>query len=87
LERTDAGVDLSALRECRSRLLAGVAEERLLTQCLAHLVERGLLKARGKQRPASTPIVAAVRELNRLAIVGETLHHTLNMLAQLVQDW
>jgi transposase len=87
LELTDAGVDFSALSECHSRLLAGVAEERLLTQLLAHFVERGLLKARGKQRTDSTPIVAAVRELNRLEIVGETLHHTLHVLAQLVPDW
>src|SRR5918999_4832579 len=75
LELTDAGFDFSALSEFRSRLLAGVAEERLLTQLLAHFVERGLLKARGKQRTDSTHIVAAVRELNRLEIVGETLHH------------
>ena len=87
LELTDAGFDFSALSEFRSRLLAGVAEERLLTLLLAHFVERGLLKARGKQRTDSTHIVAAVRELNRLEIVGETLHHTLNVLAQLVPDW
>jgi hypothetical protein len=31
--------------------------------------------------------VAAVRELNRLEIVGETLHHTLNVLAQIAPDW
>ena len=87
LELTDAGFDFSALSEFRSRLLAGAAEERLLTQLLAHFVERGLLKARGKQRTDSTHIVAAVRELNRLEIVGETLHHTSNVLAQRVPDW
>jgi transposase len=87
LELTDAGFDFSALSEFRSRLIAGAAEERLLTQLLAHFVEQGLLKARGKQRTDSTHIVAAVRELNRLEIVGETLHHALNMLAQLAPDW
>jgi transposase len=87
LELTDAGFDFSALSEFRSRLIARAAEERLLTQLLAHFVERGLLKARGKQRTDSTHIVAAVRELNRLEIVGETLHHTVNVLAQLVPDW
>jgi transposase len=87
LELTDAGFDFSALSEFRSRLIAGAAEERLLTQLLAHFVERGLLKARGKQRTDSTHIVAAVRELNRLEIVGETLHHALNVLAQLAPDW
>jgi hypothetical protein len=37
-------------------------------------VARGLLTARGTQRTDSTHIVAAVRDLNRLEIVGETLH-------------
>ena len=82
LELTDAGFDFSVLSEFRTRLLAGAAEERLLTQMLDHLVARGLLKARGTQRTDSTHIVAAVRELNRLEIVGETLHHALNILAQ-----
>ena len=87
LELTDAGFDFSALSEFRSRLVAGAAEERLLTQLLAHFVERGVLKARGKQRTDSTHMVAAVRELNRLEIVGATLHHALNVLAQLAPDW
>jgi transposase len=59
----------------------------VLTQLLAHFVERGLLKARGKQRTDSPHIVAAVRELNRLDIVGDTRHHALNVLAQLAPDW
>src|SRR5215470_11369635 len=75
LELTDAGFDFSVLSEFRTRLIAGAAAERLLTQMLDHLVECGLLTARGKQRTDSTHIVAAVRELNRLEIVGETLHH------------
>jgi transposase len=31
--------------------------------------------------------VAAVRELNRLEILGETLHHALKMLAQIAPAW
>ena len=87
LELTDAGFDFSILSEFRTRLIAGGAEERLLTQMLALFVGRGLLKARGTQRTDSTHIVAAVRELNRLEIVGETLHHALNMLAQIAPAW
>jgi transposase len=87
LELTDAGFDFSVLSEFRTRLIAGAAEERLLTQMLAHCVEQGLLTARGTQRTDSTHIVAAVRDLNRLEIVGETLHHTLNVLAQVDPDW
>jgi transposase len=87
LELTDAGFDFSVLSEFRTRLLAGAAEERLLTWMLDRFVERGLLTARGTQRTDSTHIVAAVRELNRLEIVGETLHHTLNVLAEVDPDW
>lgn len=87
LELTDAGFDFSVLSEFRGRLIAGAAEARLLTAMLEHFVDRGLLKARGKQRTDSTHIVAAVRDLNRLEIVGETLHHSLNMLAQIAPEW
>jgi transposase len=87
LELTDAGFDFSVLSEFRTRLIAGGAEEQLLTQMLALLVDRGLLKARGTQRTDSTHIVAAVRELNRLEIVGETRHHALNVLAQVAPAW
>jgi transposase len=79
LERTDAGFDFSVLSEFRTRLIVGEAAEQLLTQRLALLVDRGLLNARGTQRTASTHIVAAVRELNRLEIAGETRHHALNV--------
>jgi transposase len=87
LELTDAGFDFSILSEFRDRLIVGAAEERLLTAMLDHFTDRGLLKTRGHQRTDSTKIVAAVRALNRLEIVGETLHATLNVLAQLAPDW
>src|SRR5438128_243486 len=54
LELTDAGFDFSILSEFRTRLLAGAAEERLLTQMLDPLIARGLLTARGTQRTDST---------------------------------
>ena len=87
LDLTDAGFDFSVLSEFRARLLAGEAVERLLTQMLELFVERGLLHARGTQRTDSTQIVAAVRDLNRLELVGETLHHALNALAQEAPTW
>jgi transposase len=83
---TAADFDFSVLSECRSRLIAGAAEERLLTQLLNRFVEWGMLKERGTQRTDATHIVAAVREINRLEIVGETLHHALNVLAQIAPD-
>jgi transposase len=49
--------------------------------------ELGLLKKRGRQRTDSTPVLAAVRVLNRLERVGETLRATLNALAVVVPEW
>src|SRR5262245_2248042 len=71
LDLTDAGFDFSVLSEFRTRLIGGAAEERLLTTMLDCFTARGLLKSRGNQRTDSTHIVAAVRSLNRLEIVGE----------------
>ena len=48
---------------------------------------RGLLKARGKQRTDSSHVIAAVRDLNRLESVGETLRATLNRLAVVTPQW
>jgi transposase len=47
----------------------------------------GLVKARGKQRTDSTHVVAAVRYMNRLELVGETLRAALNDLAVQAPDW
>jgi transposase len=87
LELTDSGFDHTVLSEFRTRLLAGQAEQLLLDTLLARLRERGLLKARGRQRTDSTHVLAAIRVLNRLERVGETLRHALNSLAVAAPDW
>ena len=87
LELTDAGCNFSVLSEFRDRLLAGEAEELLFNAMLTRFHERGLLKARGRQRTDSTHIVAAIRSLNRLKLVGRTLQHALNMIAQQAPQW
>jgi transposase len=87
LELTDPGFDASVLCEVRARLVDGAAEQRLLDRLLVLCRERGLLKARGRQRTDSTHILAAVRTLNRLECVGETLRHALNSLAVVAPDW
>src|SRR5262245_12593090 len=51
------------------------------------LREQGLIKARGKQRTDSTHILAAIRVINRLMCVGETLRQALNQLAVVAPDW
>ena len=87
LQVTDAGFHYSVLSEFRSRLLTGHAEDRLLEVLLTHFKARGWLKERQCQRTDSTHIVAAVRSFNRLELVGRTLQHALNMLAEVVPDW
>jgi hypothetical protein len=49
--------------------------------------EAGLLKARGRQRTDSTHVLAAVRELNRVELLAETLRAALNALAVLAPIW
>jgi transposase len=87
LELDDSGFHYSVLSEFRTRLLKGSAEELLLEKMLEHFKAKGYLKARGKQRTDSTHILAAVRKLNRLETVGETLRAALNDLAQAAPAW
>jgi transposase len=87
LELTDPGFDYSVLSEFRDRLLAGSAEELLLDKLLERCQALGLLKARGQQRTDSTHVLAAVRVLNRLELVAETLRAALNELATVAPEW
>jgi hypothetical protein len=68
-------------------LVAGQAEQLLLETLLSQLRARGLFKARGRQRTDSTHVLAAIRVLNRLELVGETFRHALNSLAVVAPDW
>ena len=87
LDLTDCGFDFSVLSEFRGRLLAGGATARLLDRILACCQAEGLLKARGQQRADSTHVLAAIRTLNRLELVGETLRAALNELAREAPEW
>jgi transposase len=87
LELTDPGFDVSVLSEFRARLIAGSLEHRLLEAMLTHFKARGWLRARGQQRTDSTHVLAAIRTLNRLESVGETLRAALNSLAVVAPDW
>lgn len=87
LDLTDPGFDFSVLSEFRQRLLAGGQEEVLLNPLLQLCRERGWLKERGKQRTDATHVLAAIRTMNRLECVGETLRAALNSLAVVVPDW
>ncbi len=87
LELTDTGFDASVLSEFRARLAADDQTERLLQQLLARLRERGLLVGGGRQRTDATHVLAAVRELNRLELVTETLRAALEALAAAAPTW
>lgn len=87
LELDDPGFDGSVLSEFRTRLLVGGAETKLFDLMLDAFRERKLLKARGRQRTDSTHVLAAIRAINRLQCVGETMRFTLNALATAVPVW
>jgi transposase len=49
--------------------------------------EKNLIKSRGKQRTDSTQVIAAIRQVNRLELVGETLRAALNEIATVSPEW
>jgi transposase len=87
LELTDSGFDHTVLSEFRSRLVHNQAERLLLDLLLDRLRDLDLIQKRGRQRTDSTHVLAAVRTLNRLERVGETLRAALNQLAVIAPDW
>lgn len=87
LELTDSGFDYSVLSEFRSRLISGGREMQLLDVLLNACAEQGWIKAKGKCRTDSTHILAAIRKMNHLECVGETLRHALEGLSILCPDW
>jgi transposase len=87
LELTDPGFEASVLSAFRGRLIAGAAASRLFETLLTWCRNRQLLKARGRPRTDSTHVLAAVRALNRLAVVGGTRRHALNTLAVVALAW
>jgi transposase len=83
----DPGFDYSVLSEFRQRLLEGKAEAVLLEKWLDRCEELGLLKGKKKQRTDSTYIIAAVRALSLLELVGEAMRRVLDEAAQIAPDW
>ena len=87
LELTDSGFDASVLSEFRSRLIEGNIEMHLLNRMLEICQSYKLIKKRGIQRTDSTHVLAAVRQLNRLELVGETVRYALESLATIDREW
>jgi transposase len=87
MELTEPSFDSSVLTLFRSRLLNGGKEKLILDKLLERCQQLQLIKAKGKARTDSTHILAAIRNLNRLEYVGETLRSALNALAVAHRDW
>src|SRR5688572_22845942 len=87
LELTDAGFDYSVLSGFRARLVAGEKQTLLLERLLERFREKKLLKVRGNQRTDSTHVLAAIRVMNRLELVTETMRAALNEIATFAPEW
>ncbi|MGW1676306.1 IS1182 family transposase [Saccharopolyspora sp. NPDC002376] len=87
LELTDPGFDHTVLTGFRQRLIDHGLEEKVLDLLLARCSELGLVKAKGRQRTDSTHVLAAVRSVNRLEFLVETLRAALEALAAAAPDW
>jgi hypothetical protein len=62
-------------------------EEKVLDLLLARLTEMGLVGAGGKQRTDSTAVIAAVRDVNRLELAGESVRAVVEALSAAAPDW
>lgn len=87
LELTDPGFHYSVLSEFRQRLVEHGSERILLENVLEQCAAKGLLAGKHKQRTDSTHVIAAVRALSLLELVGETMRCLLNALARIAPDW
>ena len=87
LALTDTGFDHTVLSQFRTRLVEHGMQRRVLDLMVARLVEAGLVKAGGKQRTDSTHIIAAVRLLNQIELVGESVRAALEAVAAVDGAW
>jgi transposase len=87
LSLDDPGFDFSVLSEFRDRLRQGDLSEEILEPILKICRSHRWLKAGGSQRTDSTIVLAAVRTLNSVEAVGETLRAALNDLAEDAPTW
>jgi transposase len=70
LELTDVGFDYSLLSEFRNRLIRGDKSTHVLDELLRIFKATGWVKGGEKQRMDSTHVLAVVRELHPLEVVG-----------------
>jgi transposase len=87
LELGDLGFDPSVLSKVRVRLVEHGLERQVFEKMLAVLAATGLIGAGGKARTDATHVLSAVRDLNRLELVAESVRACLEALAVAAPDW
>jgi len=87
LELTDVGFDASILSEFRQRLTEQQQAAVLLEKLVQVGQQEGWIRSNSKVRTDSTHILAKVRRLNQLELVGETLRATLDALSSAEPSW
>lgn len=87
LDLTDPGFDYSVLSEFRSRLVVAEGGQNLLDRVLEVAREAGMVRSGGRARTDSTHVLAAIRGLNRLEFVIETMRAALNAVAAAAPAW
>ena len=83
----DPGFDFSVLSEFRDRLAVDDRAEKLLATMLVAAKGAGLVRAGGKARTDSTHVLAAIRKINRMELIGESLRLALEQLAEVAPGW
>ncbi len=83
----DPGFDFSLLSDFRQRLVSHAGGQRMFARVLARLSELNLLSKGGQQRTDSTYVLSAVRSLNRLELVAETMRLALEAVAEQAPEW
>lgn len=78
----DAGFDASVLCEFRQRLVEHEATRRIFDAFLQRLQAKGWIGGRQTQRTDSLAVFGAIRQLNRLELVMETLRLALEAMAK-----
>ncbi|MBK8046168.1 MAG: transposase [Anaerolineales bacterium] len=87
LELHTQSFHFSALSEFRARLHEHEVERQLLDQFLVQVYAVGMVRGRGRKQMDSTQMLAAVRRLNRLDCVHETLGYALKSLEEEAPAW
>ena len=87
LELEATGFDASVLSEFRTRLAEPGRADGLLEMVLDRLKAAGLIGSGQAVRTDSTHVLAAVRALNRIEHVGETLRAALEQIAGIWPQW